>query len=259
MGWLFTLLLLLLLATPVKGEMIDVQIKGFDDGIKTTKQQDYKEASLFAKREAIERAGVKIKSITRVKDLVLMENYIEAKAAAVLMPGYEIIDIGYNEVGTYVVVLIGRIKTDPRDSNVIMTKNWYIQKENLKFIQDKIECLEDGFRLIQVYDEKTHRIGKWKFYTKLKFHRSLFEPKNGVGSLEYFLIYVLRDNDNDIITRIGKDLAIELMVLLTIDPPFKHNKGPYLIMRVEGKGEIRAEDIERVRNRKVVISGPSGF
>jgi len=41
-------------------EIIDVQIKGVDDGVKTTKQQDYKEAVLFAKREAIESAGVKI-------------------------------------------------------------------------------------------------------------------------------------------------------------------------------------------------------
>ncbi len=48
-------------------ETIDVHIKGVDDGVKTTKQQDYKEAVLFAKREAIERAGVKIKSMTTVK------------------------------------------------------------------------------------------------------------------------------------------------------------------------------------------------
>ncbi|NQT54833.1 MAG: hypothetical protein HQ551_01235 [Desulfobacteraceae bacterium] len=246
-----SLFVLILIPSISPAETIDVQIKGFDDGIKTTKQQDYKEASLFAKREAIERAGVKIESITRVKDLVLMEDYIEAKAAAVLMPGYKIIDIGYNEVGTYVIVLIGRIKTDLRDSNVIMTQNWYIQKENLKFIQDKVECLEDGFKLIQVYDEKTHRIGKWKFYTKLKFHRSLFESNH--ASLEYFLIYVLRDNDSDIITRIGKDLALDLMLLTSDDSLFKHDKGPYIIMEVEGKGEIRAEDIERVRTRKVVI------
>jgi len=32
-------------------ETIDVQIKGVDDGVKTTKQRDYKEAVLFAKRE----------------------------------------------------------------------------------------------------------------------------------------------------------------------------------------------------------------
>jgi len=59
---------------------IDVQIKGIDDGVRATKQQDYKEAVLFAKREAIERAGVKIKSITTVKDMVVNSDYIESKA-----------------------------------------------------------------------------------------------------------------------------------------------------------------------------------
>ena len=48
-------------------ETIDVQIKGVGDGLKITKQRDYKEAVLFAKREAIERAGVKIKSMTTIK------------------------------------------------------------------------------------------------------------------------------------------------------------------------------------------------
>ena len=76
-------------------EIIDAQIKGVDDGIKTSKQQDYKEAVLFAKREAIERAGVRIKSITTVKDYVLNSDYIESKAEAVLLPGYNIVDIGY--------------------------------------------------------------------------------------------------------------------------------------------------------------------
>ena len=92
-------------------ETIDVQIKGVDDGAKTTKQRDYKEAVLFAKREAIERAGVKIKSMTTVKDMVVNSDYIESKAEAVLMPGYNIIDIGYTTDGTYQVVLVGKVKT----------------------------------------------------------------------------------------------------------------------------------------------------
>lgn len=92
-------------------ETIDVQIKGVDDGAKTTKQRDYKEAVLFAKREAIERAGVKIKSMTTVRDLVVNSDYIESKAEAVLMPGYNIIDIGYTTDGTYQVVLVGKVKT----------------------------------------------------------------------------------------------------------------------------------------------------
>ena len=102
-----------LLVTPCisDAETIDVHIKGVDDGLKTTKQQDYKESVLFAKREAIERAGVKIKSMTTVKDLVVNSDYIESKAEAVLLPGYNILDMGYSADGTYQVVLVGKVKT----------------------------------------------------------------------------------------------------------------------------------------------------
>ena len=99
-----------------QAETIDVHLKGVDDGIKSTKQQDYKEAVLFAKREAVERAGVMIKSITTVKDLVLNSDYIESQAEAVLLPGYNILDMGYSENGTYQVVLIGKIRTNDEEN-----------------------------------------------------------------------------------------------------------------------------------------------
>ena len=92
-------------------EIIDVQIKGVDDGTKTTRQRDYKEAVLFAKREAIERAGVKIKSMTTVKDLVVNSDYIESQAKALLLPGYNILDMGYSADGTYQIVLVGKVIT----------------------------------------------------------------------------------------------------------------------------------------------------
>ena len=38
-------------------ETIDVYIKGVDDGVKTNKQKDYKEAVMNAKLQAIEQAG----------------------------------------------------------------------------------------------------------------------------------------------------------------------------------------------------------
>ena len=92
-------------------ETIDVQIKGVDDGVRTTKQKDYKEAVLFAKREAIERAGVKVKALTTAKDFVVHSDYIESKAEAVLLPGYNVVDVGYQQDGTYLVILIGKVKT----------------------------------------------------------------------------------------------------------------------------------------------------
>ncbi len=44
----------------VKQEILDVKIIGYDNGIKTSKQRDYREALVNAKRQAIERAGVEV-------------------------------------------------------------------------------------------------------------------------------------------------------------------------------------------------------
>ena len=90
-------------------EPISVQIKGYDDGIKTSVQQDYKEAVLFAKREAIERAGVNVKSITTAEDFVVQSDFIESQAEATLAAGYEILDVGYQEDGSYLVILSGEV------------------------------------------------------------------------------------------------------------------------------------------------------
>lgn len=91
------------------GQTIAVQIKGYDDGIKSSAGQDYKEAVLFAKREAIERAGVAVKSLTTMKDYLLQSDYIESQAEAVLEPGYDVLDIGYQSDGSYLVVLTGQV------------------------------------------------------------------------------------------------------------------------------------------------------
>lgn len=106
----YVLSIILLIPLLSDAETIDVQIKGIDDGVKTSKQRDYKEAVLFAKREAIERAGIKIKSITTVKDLMIESDYIETQADAVLLAGYTIVDMGYSADGTYQVVLVGKVK-----------------------------------------------------------------------------------------------------------------------------------------------------
>lgn len=124
------IVLIVLLITPFtsNAETIDVQIKGVDDGVKTTRQGDYKEAVLFAKREAIERAGVKIKSMTTVKDMVVNSDYIESQAEAVLLPGYNILDMDYSADGTYQIVLVGKIKTGQLLSSIrvkeIDTEGW---------------------------------------------------------------------------------------------------------------------------------------
>jgi len=99
MTYIMLIALLIIPCISIAG-MIDVKIIGVDDGVKTTKQQDYKEAVLFAKREAIERAGVKVKALTTANDFVIHSDYIESKAEAVLLPGYDVIDVGYQKDGT---------------------------------------------------------------------------------------------------------------------------------------------------------------
>lgn len=107
----FAIALIFLLPFMSVAGPIEVNIKGIDDGVKTSKQQDYREAVLFAKREAVERAGVQIKSMTTVADLILESDYIETQAEAVLQSGYTIMDIGYQNDGTYLVILIGKVRT----------------------------------------------------------------------------------------------------------------------------------------------------
>lgn len=100
----------LILASVAASQTLDVTIKGLDDGKKTTRQQDYREAVLDAKRQAIEQAGVKVSSRSTVVNSKLAEDYIESQAEAVLLPGFQIIDIGYTADGTYQVVLSGKVQ-----------------------------------------------------------------------------------------------------------------------------------------------------
>ena len=90
---------------------IDVMVKGVDDGVRTNKQQDYREAVMNAKLQAIERAGVEISSVTRVVNFQIKYDMVESKSEAVLEPGFQIIDIGYSEDGSYLVVLSARVRT----------------------------------------------------------------------------------------------------------------------------------------------------
>ncbi len=99
-----------LLAATASADTLTVAIKGLDDGRKTTRQQDYREALLDAKRQAIEQAGVKVTSKSTVVNARLQEDFIESQAEAVLLPGFQVIDIGYAADGTYQVVLSGKVQ-----------------------------------------------------------------------------------------------------------------------------------------------------
>jgi hypothetical protein len=109
-------LLLFSIVSIASAEVIDVNIKGIDDGIKTNRQQDYREAIMNAKLQAIEQAGTSIESITQVLNFQLKYDAVESKSKAILLPGFQVIDIGYIADGTYQVVLIGKIQTGGKET-----------------------------------------------------------------------------------------------------------------------------------------------
>ncbi|TKJ40609.1 hypothetical protein CEE37_06495 [candidate division LCP-89 bacterium B3_LCP] len=93
-------------------EIIDIIVRGISDNQRDGQQKDRKEAIMDAKLQALERAGSSIESYTMVENFELKYDLIQSSANAVLLPGFEIIDNGYGEDGTYSVVLIGKIKVN---------------------------------------------------------------------------------------------------------------------------------------------------
>lgn len=106
----FLLVLFALFPSASYSEVIDVMIKGVDDGLRTSRQKDYDEALMNAKLQAIERSGVEISSITRIVNFEMKYKVVESKAAAVLLPGFQILDIGYQTDGSYQIVLAGKVQ-----------------------------------------------------------------------------------------------------------------------------------------------------
>lgn len=93
-----------------KASVLDVLIEGYDDGVQSNRSQDRTEAIMDAKLQAIERAGVEINSITTTENFVLKQDLIESKSKAVLLPGFQLIDKGYQLDGSYLVILSGQVK-----------------------------------------------------------------------------------------------------------------------------------------------------
>jgi hypothetical protein len=107
--------------------LVDVLIEGYDDGVKSSLRNDREEALIDAKRQAIERAGVRMTSTTQMEDFVVKKDWVESRAKAVLLPGFQIIDKGYQADGSYLIILSGRIRSlmadDPLASDGKLTKS----------------------------------------------------------------------------------------------------------------------------------------
>ena len=107
-----------LYASLLAQDVIDISVKGVSDEKNDGTQRDRLEAIMDAKRQACEKAGMKIESKTTVENFEIINDLIESKAETVLLPGFQIIDIGYVQDGTYQVVLTGKIKVLKEDEAI---------------------------------------------------------------------------------------------------------------------------------------------
>ncbi|MDP8205289.1 MAG: formylglycine-generating enzyme family protein [Candidatus Electryonea clarkiae] len=126
----------LILAFTAYGQ-VEVTVEGISDGYKNSQQRDRDEAILDAKLKAIERAGVSIEAVTVMENFKLKSDWVESKAKAVILPGFNIIDVGYGADGLYHVVLSGKVSSSGDTGN---------SEGDKKFRMAKILLEESGDR-----------------------------------------------------------------------------------------------------------------
>ena len=119
------IILLLVTGSVFAQEIIDISVKGISNTKNDGAQQDRLEAIMDAKRQACEKAGLTIESKTKVENFEVVYDYIETQAETILMPGFQLIEIGYVQDGTYQVVLTGKIK--------VLTDNESISEKELRY------------------------------------------------------------------------------------------------------------------------------
>jgi hypothetical protein len=91
-------------------DLVQFKVIGYSFGKKKNLRDDYNEALVDAKIKAIERAGIKVDSITRVENFELKSDMVEAQSKGTIEPGYEIIELGYDESGVYKILMIGKVR-----------------------------------------------------------------------------------------------------------------------------------------------------
>ena len=110
--------------------IIEITVKGISNQQNDGAQQDRLEAILDAKRQACEKAGLKIESKTTVENFQTVYDLVETKAASVLLPGFQLIEVGYVQDGTYQVVLSGKIKLLDEEENISNKEMRYAKSLN---------------------------------------------------------------------------------------------------------------------------------
>jgi tetratricopeptide (TPR) repeat protein len=159
----------------VAQDILDITVKGISDASEDGAQKDRNEAILDAKRQACEKAGLKLQSTTRSENFQVVFDYVEAEAEAVLLPGFQVIDIGYVQDGTYQVVLNGKVKVVKEQEQISakelrLAKSLYDRNEHAqarqileKYIDNDDEKVDEALK-----EESLYLFIKWGYSFNLK-------------------------------------------------------------------------------------------
>ncbi|MBD3419042.1 MAG: hypothetical protein GF398_02880 [Chitinivibrionales bacterium] len=132
-------------------DVIDISVKGISDNNRDGAQKDRMEAILDAKRQACEKAGMSVNSKTTVENFKVVFDYVESQAAAVLLPGFQVIDVGYMEDSTYSIVLVGKLKKgapDPKERADFTILFWLTDKG--KTVSERTAVLDKFYAWLDV-------------------------------------------------------------------------------------------------------------
>jgi hypothetical protein len=182
---------------------IEITVKGISDQQNNGAQQDRLEAILDARRQACEKAGLRIESKTTVENFQTVYDLVETQSASVLLPGFQLVEIGYVQDGTYQVVLSGKIKILDEEENISNKEMRYARslKDRGKYpeceaILKKYIDSEDQQVAEELKQESFYYYIKWGFAFDLNEEVSKFAayyPESKyVSGLESFAAFAVK-------------------------------------------------------------------
>jgi hypothetical protein len=180
-------------------DVLDIAVKGISDAQNDGAQKDRLEAILDAKRQACEKAGLKINAKTTVENFQTVYDYVETEAEAVLLPGFQIVEVGYMADGTYQVVLSGKVKVvveeeismkELRYAKSLNDKGQYSQCEKIlrKYIDSNDKDVSEELR-----EEALYYLIKWGYSFNIEGdvqkYASYYPDSKNIKKLEDFTLF----------------------------------------------------------------------
>jgi hypothetical protein len=181
-------------------DVLEIVVKGISDAQNDGAQKDRLEAILDAKKQACEKAGLKINAKTTVENFQTVYDYVETQANAVLLPGFQIVDVGYMADGTYQVVLSGKVKVIVEEEEISIKELRYAKSLNDRGQYSQCESIlrkyissDDKEISEQLREEALYYLIKWGYSYNIeedvqKFNAYYPDSKN-IQKLENFAVF----------------------------------------------------------------------